>query len=37
MLTIGLAMNPNLESLSLNKCGIDAEGARFIQDILSFH
>lgn len=37
MLANGLVMNPNIESLSLNKCGIDAEGARFIQDILSFH
>ena len=37
MLSAGLVMNQNIESLSLDKCGIDAEGARFIQDILSFH
>lgn len=37
MLAGGLVMNQTLESLALNKCGIDAEGARFIQDILSFH
>ena len=37
MLSVGLAMNQSIEHLTLDKCGIDAEGARFIQDILSFH
>jgi hypothetical protein len=30
-LTFGLRMNPTLESLSLNNCEIDAEGAKYLQ------
>jgi hypothetical protein len=30
-LTFGLRMNPTLESLSLNNCDIDAEGAKYLQ------
>ncbi|CAD8102903.1 unnamed protein product [Paramecium primaurelia] len=34
-LTKGLAMNNTLESLALNYCGIEADGARYLQDILA--
>jgi hypothetical protein len=30
-LAFGLRMNPILESLSLNNCDIDAEGAKYLQ------
>lgn len=36
-LTEGLAMNNTLESLSLCYCGIDNEGAGYIQQILSYY
>lgn len=36
-LAFGLCMNPTLEHLSLNNCDIDAGGAMYLQEILSFH
>jgi hypothetical protein len=36
-LAVGLGMNNTLESLSLNSCEIDADGAKYLQEILSFH
>jgi len=32
----GLASNPSIEKLSLNFCGIDSEGSRYLQEILGY-
>jgi Ran GTPase-activating protein (RanGAP) involved in mRNA processing and transport len=35
ILTSGLAQNDTIEKLSLNYCGITADGAKYLQEILS--